>query len=98
MTTAERFWFALGWALGDDHVAPEHARRVMEEVAMLLAELAPGRFASAVVEYLYPPNEMRDYVGDLAYELAFTHSASAQIAEGEEAFDAYAARERAEGR
>lgn len=98
MTTAKRFWFVLGWALGNDCVAPGHALEVRDKVAGALRDCHPGKFADYVVGFIFGPNEMRDLVHVLADGLAWERSATAAIADGEEAFDAYVSHERAEGR
>lgn len=89
MTTAERFWFALGWALGADQVAPEHALEVMDKVAGALRDCHPGEFTGYVLGFIYPSNEMRDELCTLAERLAWERSAAAAIQRGEEELDAY---------
>ena len=98
MTTAERFWFALGWALGDDQVEPEHARETMNKIAGALRDCPPSQFTAFVLDYISPANEMRNELVVLARHTAWERSEAHAIADGEEAFDAYASHERAEGR
>lgn len=75
MSTTEQFWFWLGWALGDDQVAPEHTVKITEGITQLLENrlYSPDAFARYVVGWLSAANEARAGVLLTARKLAIWH-------------------------
>lgn len=68
MDIRDKFWFVLGWALADDRVDPEDAKGVADDVAKDLERNRDAdNFAKYVMSFIYPANEARETLRDLAF-------------------------------